>query len=52
MWTLIFKMIKVNLFTKQKQTHRFQKQTYGYQRGNAGGGVEGYIRSLGLTYTY
>ena len=31
-------MIKMNLFTKQKQTHRFQKQTYGYQRGNAGVG--------------
>ena len=28
----------MSLFTKQKQTHRFQKQTYGYQRGNAGGG--------------
>ena len=23
-----------NLFTKEKQTHRFQNQTYGYQRGN------------------
>ena len=23
----------MNLFTKQKQTHRFRKQTYGYQRG-------------------
>ena len=21
----------MNLFTKQKQTHRFRKQTYGYQ---------------------
>ena len=31
-------MIKMNLFTKQKQTHRFQKQTHGYQRGNAGVG--------------
>ena len=26
-------MIKINLFTKQKQTHRLQKQTYGYHRG-------------------
>ena len=33
MQNLIFKMIQMNLFTKQKQTHRFQKQTYGYQRG-------------------
>ena len=24
------KMIQKNLFTKQKQTHRLQKQTYGY----------------------
>ena len=27
-------MIQNNLFTKQKQTQRFQNQTYGYQRGN------------------
>ena len=26
----------MNLFAKQKQTHRLQKQTYGYQRGNMG----------------
>ena len=26
------KMIQVNLFTKQKQTRRHRKQTYGYQR--------------------
>ena len=26
-------MIQINLFTKQKQTHRHGKQTYGYQRG-------------------
>ena len=24
----------MNLFTKQKQTHRHRKQTYDYQRGN------------------
>ena len=35
MWTLK-KMIQMNLFTKQKQTHRQRKQTYGYQRGKAG----------------
>ena len=29
----------MNLFTKQKQTHRLQKQTYGYQRGKVGVGV-------------
>ena len=28
----------MNLFTKQKQTHRLRKQTtYGYQRGMVGG---------------
>ena len=30
------KKIQINLFAKQKQTHRLRKQTYGYQRGNAG----------------
>ena len=29
----IYNMIQVNLSTKQKQTHRHRKQTYGYQRG-------------------
>ena len=27
------KMIQMNLFTKQKQTHRHRKQIYGYQMG-------------------
>ena len=26
----------MNLFRKQKQTHRYKKQTYGYQRRNEG----------------
>ena len=29
------KMMQMNLFTKQKQTHRHRKQTYGYPRGKA-----------------
>ena len=29
-------MIQKNLFIKQKETHRFQNQAYGYQRGNRG----------------
>ena len=29
-------MIRMNLFTKQKQTHRLGKQTYGHQRGKVG----------------
>ena len=35
MWNL--KYDKMNLFTKQKQTHRQRKQTNGYQRGKLGG---------------
>ena len=31
------KMIQMNVFTKQKQTHRLREQTYGYQRGRVGG---------------
>ena len=27
----------MNVFTKQKETLRLQKQTYGYQNGKAGG---------------
>ena len=32
MWNLKNKMIQLNLFTKQKQTHRHRKETQGYQR--------------------
>ena len=28
----------MNLFTKQKQTQRLRKQTYGYQKGKMGWG--------------
>ena len=31
-------MIQKNLFTKQKQTQRFQNQAYGYKRENTGKG--------------
>ena len=27
----------MNLFMKEKQTHRLRKQTYGYQKGKVGG---------------
>ena len=30
------KMPQMNLFTKQKQTHRHRKHRYGYQRGSGG----------------
>ena len=30
-------MIQMNLFTKQKQTHRLGERTYGSQRGRMGG---------------
>ena len=33
------KMIQMNLFTNQKQTHRHRKQTYGYQRGKGRGEI-------------
>ena len=38
MWNLK-KIIQMNLFTKQKQSHRHRKQTYGYQRGKGDGGI-------------
>ena len=41
-------LIQMNLFTKQKQTHRHRKQTYGYQSGKRG---EGYIWNFRLTDT-
>ena len=34
MWDLKKKNDKLSLLTKQKQTHRHRKQTYGCQRGN------------------
>ena len=40
------KMIQMNLFTKTKETHRFQKQTDGYQREQIDWGAQ--IGSLGL----
>ena len=39
----------MNLYTKQKQTHRHRKQIDGYQMGHRGG--ERQIRSMGLTDT-
>ena len=33
------KMMQMNLYTKQKYTHRHRKQTYGYQRGYVGRGI-------------
>ena len=42
------KKIQVNLFTKQKQTQRHRKHTYGYQRGKRG---QRQIRCLGLANT-
>ena len=35
----ILKIIQMNLYTKQKQTHRHRKQTYGYQRGKRRGWI-------------
>lgn len=33
----IQKITQMNLYTKQEQTHRDKKQTYGYQGGKGGG---------------
>ena len=43
------KMIQKKLFKKQKQTHRFQNQSYGYYRWKHWGG--GRIERVGTTYT-
>ena len=45
-------MIQKNLFTKQKQTQRFQNQTSSYQRGNTGGRdkMGGWGRPIALPY--
>ena len=37
MWSL--KINYANELTKQKKTHRLREQTYGYQRGKGGGGI-------------
>ena len=34
---VVYSMIQMNLFTKQKQTHRYRKQPYSYQRGKGVG---------------
>ena len=39
----------MNVYAKQKQTHRYRKQTCGYRREEAS--TEGQIRGLGLTDT-
>ena len=41
--------MQMDLFTKQNQTHRHKKQTYGYQRERGG---QGQIKSMGLTDIY
>ena len=39
------KMIKMNLFTKQKQTHRLREQTYDYRGEGCRGGI---VREFGI----
>ena len=48
MWNLIKRMQK-NLFIKQKQTHWFQIQSYGYHGEKCG---EGRIERVWITYIY
>ena len=43
-------MTQMNLSMKQKQTHRHREQNCGCQGGKGMG--EGWVRSLGLTYTH
>ena len=52
MWNL--KMIQMNLFTKQNQTHRRSKQTYGYQSGeiNRKYGINRHTHSTGSYIQY
>ena len=40
MWNVKKKMIQMNLFIKQKETHRHTEQTYGYQRGKGSWGTK------------
>ena len=40
----------MNVYVKQKQTHRYRKQICGFQRGEGQG--EGQIRSMELTDTH
>ena len=44
----------MNVYIKQKQTPRHRKQTYGYQRGKVGGGIneEFGISSYKLLFIY
>ena len=48
MWNL--KIGQINLFTKQKQIHRYRKKTYGYQRGNEGEGQTGNMWLMDISY--
>ena len=48
MWNL--KIIQMNLNTKQKETRRHRKQTYGYQRGEGGTNQEYGINRYKLLY--
>ena len=45
-YKIIQKIIQMNVYAKQKLTHRYRKQTCGY-----GKSEEGQIRGLGLTDT-
>ena len=46
---IIIIIIQINVYTKQKQTHRYRIQTCGYQRGEGRG--ERQIRRIGLRNT-
>ena len=46
------KRIQMKVFTKQKQTHRLQNETYGYQRGQIGGRMDWGLRTGICTLLY
>ena len=46
------KMMQMNSFTKQKQTHSLQKQTYGCQRGKGRGGMNQDFGNVKCTHLY
>ena len=51
MWNILFKRIKMNLFTKQNQTYRCEKQAYVYQ-GEMAGGINQELRMNMHTLLY
>ena len=41
----------MNLYTKQKQTHRQRKQTYGYKSGKGAGQTSSFVNAENMAHT-